>query len=154
MRVYWFLLLSCSILLSVKVYDFTQVDNLKYRDPIIYASVYDVAEMATGTPAKILKAIAKVESEENDKATGDGGKSKGRMQLNEKWRAYRVGKYGHYDPRDPQDSVMLSAIIFQEHLNILGSVDAAIAAHNQGLASVQQNGIYYTYVKKVKSNIK
>lgn len=144
------LCLAGLLLLSVRMYDFRPVDNLKYRDPIIYADVYEVAEMATGAPANILRAIAIVESNEKDSARGDGGKSLGRMQLNEKWRKYRVAKYGNYNPHIPQDSVMLSAIMFQEHLAILGSFEAAISAHNVGLDGVRRYGIQWEYVNKVK----
>lgn len=62
--------------------------------------IYERAELVTGAPAEILRAIAIVESNEGDNQVGDGGRSHGRFQINETYRDERVRKYGEYDPHD------------------------------------------------------
>jgi len=113
-------------------------------------TIYEKAEKATGAPAKVLQAIAIVESDELDNAIGDEGKSRGRMQLNETFRAERVKKYGNYDPNDPEQSVKVSGFIFVENLQRLRSLDAAIAAHRQGVCGIRKHGITSWYVDRVK----
>ena len=50
-------------------------------------SIYEVAEIITGAPANILRAIAITESNENDDAVGDDSMSKG---LNSKRFSFKV----------------------------------------------------------------
>ena len=115
-------------------------------------SVYEVAELATGAPSNILKALAIVESNENDRARGDGGKSRGRMQINEKWRKSRVAKYGKYDPHNAQDAAVLTGRMFMDNLRYFdGDIDKAIAAHKMGRDGVLNIGMPWGYVNKVKS---
>jgi len=116
-------------------------------------SVYEVAELITGAPANILKAIAITESNENDGAVGDDGTSRGRMQLNELYHDERVMKYGEYDPHNSLDSVIIAGFLFMDNLNRLGDVDKAIAAHRQGVSGVKEHGDTEWYVKRVKSNL-
>ena len=116
-------------------------------------SVYEVAELITGAPANILKAIAIIESNENDDAVGDDGISRGRMQLNELYHDERVMKYGEYDPHNSLDSVIIAGFLFMDNLNRLGDVDKAIAAHRQGVSGVKEHGDTKWYVQRVKSNL-
>lgn len=116
-------------------------------------SVYEVAELITGAPANILKAIAITESNENDDAVGDDGISRGRMQLNELYHDERVMKYGEYDPHNSLDSVIIAGFLFMDNLNHFGDVDKAIAAYRQGVSGVKEHGVTEWYVKRVKSNL-
>lgn len=116
-------------------------------------SVYEVAELITGAPANILKAIAITESNENDDAVGDDGISRGRMQLNELYHDERVMKYGEYDPHNSLDSVIIAGFLFMDNLNHFGDVDKAIAAYRQGVSGVKEHGDTEWYVKRVKSNL-
>lgn len=116
-------------------------------------SIYEVAEIITGAPANILRAIAITESNENDDAVGDDGISRGRMQLNELYHDERVMKYGKYDPHNSLDSVIIAGFLFMDNLNRLGDVDKAIAAHRQGVSGVKEHGDTEWYVKRVKSNL-
>jgi len=116
-------------------------------------TVYEKAELVTGAPAKLLQAIAITESDEQDTAIGDGGKSRGRMQLNERFRAERVKKYGNYDPNDPEQSVRVAGFIYMENLRILKSQDAAIAAYRQGIRGIRKYGSTSWYVNHVKQHM-
>jgi len=116
-------------------------------------SVYEVAELITGAPANILKAIAITESNENDDAVGDDGISRGRMQLNELYHDERVMKYGEYDPHNSLDSVIIAGFLFMDNLNYFGDIDKAIAAYRQGVSGVKEHGDTEWYVKRVKSNL-
>ena len=116
-------------------------------------SVYEVAEIITGAPANILRAIAITESNENDDAVGDDGISRGRMQLNELYHNERVMKYGEYNPYDSLESVIIAGFLFMDNLVRLGDIDKAIAAHRQGVNGVRKYGASEWYVNRVKSNL-
>jgi len=113
-------------------------------------SIYEIAEMKTGTSAKILRAIAIVESGENDSAIGDDGVSIGRFQWNTKFLPWFWQKYGYFDPRDGQMAAIRAGQLFADNLKILGSHDLAIAAHKQGPTGVKKYGPCLWYVRKVK----
>ncbi len=123
----------------------------KKQLPIIQLSIYEIAEQVTGAPANILKAIAIVESNENDSAIGDDGISMGRMQINELYREERVSKYGDYNPFDALDSVILSGHIYMANFNIFKDHDKAIAAHRQGRRGVLKYGATKWYVDRVRN---
>lgn len=116
-------------------------------------SVYEMAEIVTGAPADILRGIAITESNENDRAIGDDGISKGRMQINETFHNERAEKYGDYDPFNPLDAAIIAGYIFMENLSRLKDSDSAIAAHRQGIRGVRKNGPAAWYVKRVKDNL-
>ena len=116
-------------------------------------SVYEVAEIITGAPANILRAIAITESNENDDAVGDDGISRGRMQLNELYHDERVMKYGEYNPFNSLGSVVIAGFLFMDNLVRLGDIDKAIAAHRQGVNGVRKYGASEWYVNRVKSNL-
>jgi len=116
-------------------------------------SIYEVAEIITGAPANILRAIAITESNENDDAVGDDGISRGRMQLNELYHDERVMKYGEYNPFNSLGSVVIAGFLFMDNLVRLGDIDKAIAAHRQGVNGVRKYGASEWYVNRVKSNL-
>jgi len=123
------------------------------------ASLYD----GYATPAAILRAHARVESDEMDWAIGDGGRSHGRMQINETFRAERVRAWGEYDPHNCFDAVRIADRIWQENAKAFPSgptrgppetwarqrEDLTIAAYRQGVAGVLRNGPTMWYVERV-----
>ena len=116
-------------------------------------SPYHWAEAITGAPATILQATARTESGERDDAIGDGGVSRGRFQLNETFREWRVGRYGDYDPHDPYSAAVIAGRIYVDNLARLGDPTLAIAAHRQGANGVERNGPTRWYVERVYSNL-
>jgi hypothetical protein len=113
--------------------------------PAMQANIYS----GYATPANILRGIARVESDERDKALGDDGLSRGRMQLNKRYDAERAAKWGHFDPFVAVDSVRIADCILMENLKLLGSWDAAITAYRWGVMGEKRNGIDRAYVDKV-----
>lgn len=103
------------------------------------------------TPEWILKGIARTESGERDRSIGDDGVSKGRMQINERFRAERVAKWGRYDPFLPLDAVRIASCVFQENLDYFDNEYLAIAAYQKGRRGVVINGPDPRYVKNVKN---
>jgi hypothetical protein len=65
------------------------------------------------TPAWILRAHARAESDEEDWAIGDDGISWGRMQINERYHAERAALYGEYDPANCFDALRVASGIWQ-----------------------------------------
>lgn len=114
---------------------------------------YAWAEAITGAPATILQATARTESGENDDAIGDGGVSRGRFQINETFREWRVGRYGDYDPHDPYSAAVIASRIYVDNLTRLGDPTLAIAAHRQGANGVERNGPTRWYVERVYCNL-
>lgn len=114
---------------------------------------YEWAEAVTGTPATILQAIARTESDERDDVPGDGGISLGRFQVNESYRDWRVKRYGDYDPTDPYSAAVLAGRIYAYNLSRLGDQSLAIAAHRQGAGGVERNGPTWWYVERVYRNL-
>ena len=114
---------------------------------------YAWAEAITGAPATILQATARTESGERDDAIGDGGISRGRFQLNELYRSWRVSRYGDYDPHDPYSSAVIAGRIYVDNLARLRDPTLAIAAHRQGADGVERNGPTWWYVERVYSNL-
>ena len=125
---------------------FVQPERRHFDDRM---TVYDVAEVLTGAPADILHGIACAESNENDAAIGDQGRSRGRFQINEDFREERVRLYGEYDPHDAGDAAILAGRIYMANLARLGNEIYAIAAHRQGAGGVRRNGATLWYVERV-----
>jgi len=125
---------------------FVQPERRHFDDRM---TVYEVAEVLTGAPADILKGIACAESDENDAAIGDQGRSRGRFQINEDFRAERVRLYGEYDPHDATEAAILAGKIYMANLARLGNETDAIAAHRQGVNGVKRNGATMWYVERV-----
>ena len=130
-------------------------DPMSIRDPCVNWSIYDMAQEATGIPASIIKGIAWAESKERDGIKHHDPLDKERFGIREKpsYHAERVRKYGAYDYKNPHDTAYLTACIFRDNYKRLKSIDAAIAAHNQGVEGVRNNGIDYSYVARVKKGM-
>jgi len=67
------------------------------------------------TPAAILRAHARAESDEADWAVGDDGISRGRLQINERYHAERAELYGEYDPANCFDALRVASGIWQDN---------------------------------------
>jgi len=112
-------------------------------------TAYERAEQRTGVSSFLLHAIAIVESNENDVAIGDDGKSIGRMQLNEVFHKERAKKFGEYNPYDAYDATYIAGMIYRENYNILKDEYKAVAAYRQGVHGAQTRGADSVYVNKV-----
>lgn len=113
-------------------------------------TVYEVATLGTIVPARLLRAVAIVESSERDYATGDDGISIGRYQLNERYHAERAQRWGEYDPRDPLQAGLIAARILEDNYRRLKDWTLAIAAYRQGIAGVRRNGATMWYVERIR----
>lgn len=152
--VYIITIIAIFLLQSSSIVKFNVQTNVPVIKTVVVKSIYEVAEDVTGTPANILKAVAIIESNEYDNAIGDGGNSKGRMQLNEKYHAERANKYGEYNPFNSQQAVIIAGFIFMEHCNKFNNVNKAIAAYRQGVHGVKSNGPTTWYVNRVTEQIR
>ena len=117
-------------------------------------TVYEVAVLGTIVPARLLRAIAIVESSERDNATGDDGVSIGRYQLHERFHAERARLYGEYDPRDPLAAGIIAARILEANYRQLGDWTLAIGAYQRGVTGVRRMGVNKTYIAKVFTALK
>lgn len=113
-------------------------------------TVYEAACLGTETPPELLRAIARVESGECDKAVGDGGESIGRFQIREVFRAERVAKFGEYDPRSAREAGHVAARILEEAFRTLGDWELAAAAYRQGVRGVREDGATGWYLERVR----
>jgi hypothetical protein len=156
------LLAACTILVSsamplrfavVTPSSFTS-DMLPDRDPLPFLpGLYDLAVAGTIVPADILRAVAMAESDEKDWAIGDGGKSRGRMQINEEFRETRLSAFGYYNPHCPFDSTRIAALILQKHYQAFGNWRLAISAYNQGAGGTRRYGERLAYLTRVESKL-
>lgn len=113
-------------------------------------TVYEVAVLGTIVPARLLRAIAIVESAERDNATGDDGISIGRYQLNERFHAERAERWGEYDPRDPLAAGIIAARILEDNYCQLGDWTLAICAYRQGVTGVRRHGATMWYAERIR----
>lgn len=112
-------------------------------------TLYESATVGTDIPPDLLRAIAIVESGEDDDAVGDGGISHGRFQINERFRAERVRLYGNYDPSDPEQAALVAAGILQAHFERFGSWPLALTAYNGGARFARENGRLSGYLGRI-----
>ena len=118
------------------------------------SGLYDLAVRGTCVPAELLRAIAMAESDEIDEAIGDDGRSRGRMQINEDFRAARIELIGgSYDPHNPYDSTRLAALILDEHFREFGDWPRAVSAYNQGAAATRRRGVRPEYLRRVEKKM-
>ena len=142
-------------------------------------SVYDYAEIKTGTNAEMIAEIAYAETRGEkypDKTkAGQGGHDRGRFGLRElkSIRAERVRKYGKYDPHNPGQAAIVVGYILRDNMaycdryikalkprlntayrNELDSPeDMAISMYNQGIRGYFLHGINRGYVDKVREGM-
>jgi hypothetical protein len=126
-------------------------------------SIYD----GYATPAAILRAHARVESDEMDWAIGDDGKSRGRMQINESFHAGRAAAFGEYDPHNCFDALRVADGIWHENFVYWSELvpydepdrarvieDLTIASYQRGRDGVRRLGPIWEYVEKVRKEMK
>jgi hypothetical protein len=123
-------------------------------------SLYD----GYATSAAILRAHARVESDEMDWAVGDDGRSRGRMQICETFHEARAAAYGNYDPHNCFDAIRIADRIWQanahyfEHVSPRGDpdvwanrrLDLTISSYCSGIRGTKKNGVNWGYVKRVR----
>lgn len=118
-------------------------------------TLYERAVMGTPVPARLLRAVAIVESGERDYAIGPDGHDKGRMQLRELYHAERSALYGQdYDPHNPVHSTRIAALILADHYARFGRWDYALSAYNKGAGGVLSTGLAYKYLQKIQEVMK
>jgi hypothetical protein len=111
-----------------------------------------MAEVVTGAPSRILRAIARAESNESDEALGDDGVSVGRFQINERYHRERARLYGEYNPCIALEAARIAGGLYIDNLRELGTEDRAISAHRWGLSGERAHGLDQAYVSRVKAN--
>ncbi|MDP9798048.1 cell wall-associated NlpC family hydrolase [Catenuloplanes nepalensis] len=117
-----------------------------------YADLFTQAAAKHGVPAKLLAAVAKVESGYNPKAVSPAG-AQGLMQL----MPSTARGLGVDDAFDPKQAIEGAAKLLKSNLKEFKSLDLALAAYNAGGGAVKKyDGIppfaeTQAYVPKVKA---
>jgi hypothetical protein len=124
------------------------------RDPLL--SGIEAAALKTGAPEPTLDGLAFAESSGRPDPRHIDPADKGRFGLHETpaYHAERERKYGAYDALDPYDSAYIAARLYADALAALGSEDAAICAHKQGIKGVKRDGPLGWYLARVKGATK
>ena len=112
-------------------------------------TVYEAAVLGTSVPAALLRAVAIVESAEQDAAVGPDGLDLGRYQLREIFHAERAARWGEYNPHSAEAGHVAARVLEANYL-ALGSWELAIAAYRQGVAGVRRDGPAEWYVERVR----
>lgn len=114
--------------------------------------IFEEAAARHNVPERLLKAVAKTESDFNPSAVSHAG-AVGVMQL----MPGTARSLGVSDPYDPRQNIMGGAKYLKENLDRFGDVSLALAAYNAGPGAVKKySGIppyneTQNYVKKVLS---
>ncbi|MDT5039812.1 MAG: hypothetical protein QOE51_797 [Actinoplanes sp.] len=104
-------------------------------DAVPYADMFVKAGARYGVSARLLAAVAKVESGYDPQAVSGAG-AQGLMQL----MPGTAAGLGVQDPFDPQDAIMGGARLLAQNLQEFGSVPLALAAYNAGGGAVRRYG--------------
>ncbi|MEY8356479.1 lytic transglycosylase domain-containing protein [Lachnospiraceae bacterium 54-53] len=130
---------------------FKQVLNSKLKVPESLDEMFSEASKKYGVSEKLLKAVAKAESNFNPSATSKKGAA-GIMQL----MPATARSLGVSDPYDAKSNIMGGAKYLKENLNKYdGNVELTLAAYNAGSSNVHKYGGIppfketQEYVKKV-----
>ncbi len=108
--------------------------------------------------ALVLALIERESGYEFDKV-GDGGKSKGYMQIYEKWHTDRMQRLGCTDLMNPYQNVRVGIDFLSYLLKKYGTVQDALAAYNYGEKGAREhlwrNGVYvYSYNSAIMQRMK
>ena len=108
--------------------------------------------------ALVLALIERESGYEFDKV-GDGGKSKGYMQIYEKWHTDRMQRLGCTDLMNPYQNVRVGIDFLSYLLKKYGTVQDALAAYNYGEKGAREhlwrNGVHvYSYNSAIMQRMK
>lgn len=99
-----------------------------------YAAEFARAEATTGVPARVLAAVAKVESGFRADAVSPAG-ARGLMQF-----MPATARGMNVDPMNPASAIDGAARLLKRHLAEFGSLELSLAAYNAGQGSVRKHG--------------
>ena len=99
-----------------------------------YAAQFRSAQDSTGVPARVLAALAQVESGFRADAVSPAG-ALGLMQL-----MPATAREIRADPLDPASAIQGAARLLKSHLQEFGSLELALAAYNAGGGAVRRYG--------------
>ena len=107
----------------------------------------------------LVVAVIERESGYRYDALGDNGKSKGYMQIYEKWHKKRMDKLGCDDLLDPYQNILVGIDFLAELIGKYETTEKALAAYNCGEAGAKKylwdKGIYiYEYNKGIMERMK
>jgi hypothetical protein len=136
--------------LPEKPFEHPMVPTPNYPDRL---SIYEKAEIITGTSSSIIRGIAFAESSYKTKVKHRDPLDKGMFGLHEdeSYHRERAVKWGEYDAENPQGAALIAGYLYQENLRILKDADLAIAAHYQGPTGVKRNGPALWYIERVRT---
>lgn len=98
-------------------------------------AIFEEAAARYSLPSKLIRAVAKAESDFNPRAVSHAG-AMGVMQL----MPGTARSLGVSDPYDARQNIMGGARYLKENLDRFGDVSLALAAYNAGPGSVQKYG--------------
>ena len=110
-------------------------------------------------PYALVLAIIEQESGYEFDKTGDGGQSKGYMQIYEKWHTDRMQNLGCTDLMNPYQNVRVGIDFLSYLLKKYGTIQDALAAYNYGEKGAREhlwnNGVYvYSYNREIMQRMK
>ena len=104
--------------------------------------IADLCETVSIEPELVL-AIIENESQWNPGAVGDGGRSFGLMQVQERWHKDRMNRLGCDDLLNPYENVVVGIDILAEKMAKYDTTSEALTAYNAG-----DGGAYKHYFSK------
>ena len=119
-------------------------------------TIYETAEIVTGTKADILRGLCYAESAMGRKLKHSDPLDKGFFGLREppEYHKERARKWGEYDPHNPSDSAVIAGHIYMEAYQYFGGdKDKALTAYHRGISWTKKHGIDWKYVAKVMEGI-
>jgi len=119
-------------------------------------TLYDVCVEGTIVPAARLQGHAYAESGCQNDAIGDGGWSVSQFQLYEipEYHAWRVQRWGEYDPKKPEEAGRIAALCIQDCILAFPDDEPMqITAYRWGIDGARAHGVDWWYVNRVRATI-